>query len=246
VTVQAAQPPRTDASRALVPVQEHRLDNGLLVLTREVRRAPIVSFYVWYRVGSRNEVPGVTGVSHWAEHMVFKGTERFPKGTADKLVAQHGGVRNGFTWLDYTAYYQTLPSEHMRLGIEIEADRMANSRFDPDEVASERGVIISEREGNENHPGFYLTEDLTAAAFKAHPYGQPVVGYKSDLRAITREDLWNHYQTYYAPNNAVAVAVGDFDTQELLRVVQAEFGQIARRPDPPPLRIEEPEQESAV
>ena len=230
-------------SALLHPVREHRLDNGLLLLTREVRHAPIVSFYVWYRVGSRNEVPGITGVSHWAEHMVFKGTKRFPKGTADKLVAQHGGVRNGFTWLDYTAYYQTLPAAHMRLGIEIEADRMANSVFDAQEVASERGVIISEREGNENHPGFYLTEELGAAAFKVHPYGQPVVGFKSDLREITRDDLWNHYQTYYAPNNAVAVAVGDFDTAALLDLVQEEFGTISRRPDPPPLRVVEPEQE---
>jgi zinc protease len=225
------------------PVQEHTLDNGLLVLTREVRRAPLVSFYVWYRVGSRNEIPGVTGVSHWAEHMVFKGTERFPKGEADKLVAQHGGVRNGFTWLDYTAYYQTLPSSNMRLGIEIEADRMASSVFNADEVASERGVIISEREGNENHPGFYLTEELTAAAFKSHPYGQPVVGFKTDLHTITREDLWRHYQTYYAPNNAVAVAVGDFDTGALMETVREEFGRIERRSDPPAMRVVEPEQE---
>ncbi|MGH2368989.1 MAG: M16 family metallopeptidase, partial [Chloroflexota bacterium] len=144
-------------------VQEHHLANGLTLLTREVHAAPIVSFWVWYRVGSRNELPGVTGVSHWAEHMVFKGTPRFPKGATDKLVAMHGGVRNGFTWLDYTAYYETLPGEHARLAIEIEADRMANSVFDPDEVASERGVIISEREGNENHPGFYLSEEVTAA-----------------------------------------------------------------------------------
>src|SRR5688572_11063303 len=116
----------------LQPVQEHTLDNGLLVLTREVRRAPIVTFYVWYCVGSRNEVPGVTGVSHWAEHMVFKGTKRFPKGEADKLVALHGGLRNGFTWLDYTAYYETLPSESAQLALQIEADRMANSIFDPE------------------------------------------------------------------------------------------------------------------
>jgi zinc protease len=175
--------------------------------------------------------------------MVFKGTERFPKGEADKLVAQHGGVRNGFTWLDYTAYYQTLPSANMRLGIEIEADRMASSVFNAEEVAGERGVIISEREGNENHPGFYLTEELTAAAFKSHPYGQPVVGFKSDLRVITREDLWRHYQTYYAPNNAVAVAVGDFDTAALMNVVRDEFGRIPRRPDPSPVRIVEPDQE---
>ena len=142
------------------PVQEHHLDNGLTVLTREVRVAPIVSFWVWYRVGSRNETPGITGISHWAEHMVFKGTKRFPKGETDKLVATHGGTRNGFTWVDYTAYYETMPSEHTAIAVGIEADRMGNSTFDPDEVASERGVIISEREGNENHPGFYLGEEL--------------------------------------------------------------------------------------
>src|SRR5690349_830480 len=100
------------------PIREHQLENGLTVLTREVRAAPIASFFVWYRVGSRNEIPGITGVSHWSEHMVFKGTQRFPKGVADKQVALHGGVRNGFTWLDYTAYYETLPSEHVRLAIE--------------------------------------------------------------------------------------------------------------------------------
>jgi zinc protease len=225
------------------PIREHQLENGLTVLTREVRAAPIASFFVWYRVGSRNEIPGITGVSHWAEHMVFKGTQRFPKGVADKQVALHGGVRNGFTWLDYTAYYETLPSEHVRLAIEIEADRMANSVFNPDEVASERGVIISEREGGENHPGFYLSEEISAAAFKLHPYGQPVVGFKSDLQAITREDLWNHYERFYAPNNAVAVAVGDFETSRLLDLVQAEFGRIPRRAEPPPLRAQEPTQE---
>ena len=225
------------------PVQEHHLNNGLTVLTREVRVAPIVSFWVWYRVGSRNETPGITGISHWAEHMVFKGTKRYPKGETDKLIATHGGTRNGFTWVDYTAYYETMPSEHVAIAVGIEADRMGNSIFDPDEVASERGVIISEREGNENHPGFYLGEELAAAAFKAHPYGHPVVGFKSDLQAITREDLWSHYQRYYAPNNAVAVAVGDFETGPLLDLVQQEFGDIVRREPPPPLRVVEPRQE---
>jgi zinc protease len=225
------------------PVREHHLSNGLTLLTREARVAPIASFWVWYRVGSRNEIPGITGISHWAEHMVFKGTPRFPKGETDKLVAMHGGTRNGFTWLDYTAYYETLPSEHIGLAVAIEADRMGSSVFDPDEVASERGVIISEREGNENHPGFYLGEELSAAAFKAHPYGQPVVGFKADLQAITRDDLWNHYRRYYAPNNAVAVAVGDFETEAVLELVEREFGGIAGQEPPPPLRAVEPAQE---
>jgi zinc protease len=225
------------------PVQEHQLANGLTVLTREARLAPIISFWVWYRVGSRNEIPGITGISHWSEHMVFKGTPRFPKGEADRQVAMHGGTRNGFTWLDYTAYYETMPSAHAAVAVGIEADRMGGSLFKPDEVASERGVIISEREGNENHPGFYLGEELTAAAFKAHPYGQPVVGYKTDLQVISREDLWRHFKRYYAPNNAVAVAVGDFDTDDLLALVDREFGAIPRGEDPPPMRVVEPPQE---
>ena len=225
------------------PVQEHQLANGLTVLTREARLAPIISFWVWYRVGSRNETPGITGISHWSEHMVFKGTPRFPKGETDRQVALHGGTRNGFTWLDYTAYYETMPSEHAGVAVAIEADRMGGSLFKPDEVASERGVIISEREGNENHPGFYLGEELSAAAFKAHPYGQPVVGYKTDLQVISRDDLWRHYQRYYAPNNAVAVAVGDFETGALLDLVEKEFGSIPRGEDPPPMRVVEPPQE---
>jgi zinc protease len=224
-------------------VHEHRLANGLLLLTREVRIAPIVSFWVWYRTGSRNEVAGITGISHWTEHMVFKGTPRFPKGQADKLVAMHGGTRNGGTWIDYTNYYETLPSEHKALAVAIEADRMANSVFDEDEVASERGVIISEREGNENSPGFYVMEEMSAAAFKLHPYGLPVVGFKSDLYTITRRDLWNYYRRFYAPNNAVAVAVGDFDTAEMVALVEDEFGPIKRRRGTRPRRIVEPPQE---
>ncbi|MBI3972203.1 MAG: insulinase family protein [Chloroflexi bacterium] len=228
---------------ATSPIQEHRLGNGLTVLTREVRSAPVVSFSVWYRVGSRDEVPGITGISHWAEHMAFKGTERFAKGEADKLVAAHGGVFNGMTWIDYTAYYETLPSEHARLAVQIESDRMASALFDPAEVDSERGVIISEREGGENEPGFFLGEEITAAAFKLHPYGQPVVGFKSDLRRITRQNLWNHYRRYYAPNNAVVIAVGDFDTPALLELVEDEFGKIKRRATAPRLPLVEPSQE---
>ena len=243
LTSPATATPAMAVAGAAGPIREHRLSNGLLVLTREVHVAPIASFWVWYRVGSRNEVPGITGISHWTEHMVFKGTERFPKGQADKLVAMHGGTRNGSTWLDFTNYHETLPSEHLRLAIEIEADRMANSAFRPEEVAGERGVIISEREGNENSPGFYLGEEVSAAAFKLHPYGLPVVGYKSDLQAIARRDLWAHYRRYYAPNNAVVVAVGDFDTAALLEEIEREFGAIKRRRIPPAPPLTEPEQQ---
>ena len=224
-------------------IVETRLDNGLKVLTKEVHHAPIVSLYLWYRVGGRNERPGITGISHWAEHMLFKGTPTLKKGDIGNLVETHGGSWNGFTWVDFTAYFETLPSQHLDLAIRIESDRLANALFDPDEVESERTVIISEREGAENQPFFHLHEETTAAAFKVHPYGQPVVGWKSDLRQITREDLYDYYRTYYTPNNGIAVAVGDFDTADLLQRVEDAFGPIPAGPSPPPVRSEEPPQE---
>ena len=224
-------------------VMEARLDNGLMVLSKEVHHAPIVSFYVWYRVGSRNERPGITGISHWAEHMLFKGTPSLKKGEIGQLVSTHGGVWNGFTWVDFTAYYETLPSQHLDLALRLESDRMANSLFDADEVASERTVIISEREGSENSPFYHLYEETQAAAFKVHPYGNPVVGWKSDLRQITRDDLYSYYRTYYTPNNAVAIAVGDFSTSDLLHRVEDAFGSTPAGPKLEPLRSTEPPQE---
>lgn len=223
--------------------REHTLSNGLSILTREVRISPIVSFWVWYRVGGRHEVPGTTGASHWVEHMVFKGTDRFPKGVADKTIAGCGGVRNGMTWVDYTAYYETMPSRHIDIAIAIEADRMTNARFLPDEVASERGVVISEREGSENQPGYALFEETSAAAYKLHAYGQPVVGYKHDLRTMTRDTLFNHYRKFYVPNNAIVVAVGDFDTDEMVSAIDKEFGPISRGADPSIVAAVEPVQE---
>ena len=226
------------------PIQELRLENGLLLLSQEVRHAPIVSFYVWYRVGSRNEVPGITGISHWTEHMLFKGTPTFRTGQIALLVSTHGGIWNGGTSQDYTNYFETLPSEHLELAIRIEADRMANSLFDPEETARERTVIISEREGAENSPWFWLSEETMAAAFKAHPYGSPVVGWKTDLRQITREDLYRYYRTWYGPNNAIAVAVGDFETADLRERVARGFGDIEVRPIPDGgVRTQEPPQE---
>ena len=209
------------------------LDNGLTVITRESHKVPIASFWVWYRVGSRNEVPGTTGISHWVEHMMFKGTPTLSKGEIFRQVNANGGVLNGFTWLDYTAYFETLPSHRIGLALEIESDRMVNSLFQAEEVESERTVIISEREGSENSPTFLLAEEIGAAAFQAHPYGHSVIGWKSDLRSITRDDLFNHYQTYYTPNNAIVVAVGDFNTESLLEQIRERFGAIPAGPAVP-------------
>ncbi len=223
-------------------VLEFHLENGLKVLLKPMHSAPVASNWIWYRVGSRNELPGKTGISHWVEHMMFKGTPTFPKGSIMRLVNKNGGMLNGFTSYDYTAYFETLPADRLDLGLRIEADRMANSVVDPDEVDSERTVIISEREGSENSPNFLLREELLALAFRAHPYGHQVIGWKEDLRQITREDLWTHYKTYYGPHNAVLVVVGDIDVSATRARIEALFAPIPAGPPPPLVSIVEPAQ----
>ncbi len=232
-----------DLAPSTAPLHKKILDNGLTVLVRQKQGAPIGSFWVWYRVGGRNEVPGITGISHWAEHMLFKGTAALPAGEIFRQVSAAGGSLNGFTWIDYTTYFETLPIDRIELALQIESDRMLNTRFDPEEVASERTVIISERQGNENQPTFFLREEVNAAAFRAHPYGQGVIGHLSDLEKITRDDLFNHYQTYYRPNNAVAVLVGSIDPDAAIAQIEQHFGNIPPSPHIPPVRTVEPEQQ---
>jgi zinc protease len=218
------------------------LSNGLTVLLKEMHHAPVASFWMWYRVGSRNELPGSTGISHWVEHMLFKGTPAFPKGEIDRQIAREGGTLNGLTWLDFTTYLETLPAHSFDLALRIEADRMVGSLFEPQEVAAERTVIISEREGNENHPGFRLNEEVQAAAFRIHPYHHEVIGDMCDLRSMTREELWNHYRTYYVPDNAIAAAAGDFDSAALLQRIEKLLGSIPPGPARPQIRAVEPPQ----
>ncbi len=208
------------------------LTNGLVVLLKEIHTAPVVSVWVWYRVGSRNESYGRTGASHWVEHMLFKGTEKYPAGAYDRLISRVGGVFNAMTWMDYTAYFQTLPASHVDLALDIEADRMVNSVFDPVEVERERTVIISERSMNENRPTFLLTEEVQNTAIKAHPYHHEIIGWPSDLRTMTRDDLYEHYRMYYTPNNAVLVITGSFDTWEMVERVKRYFAHLAPRPLP--------------
>jgi zinc protease len=222
---------------------DYKLANGLQVLLKPVRTAPVVSNWIWYRVGSRNELPGKTGISHWVEHMMFKGTPTFPKGSIMLEVNRNGGVLNGFTSQDYTAYFETLPADRLDLGLLIESDRMAQSIIDPDEVASERSVIISEREGSENEPEWLLYEEVMATAFRVHPYGHPVIGWKEDLRALTREDLWQHYKMYYGPHNAVLVIAGDIDVDRVRRRVDELFAPIPAGPTPPPVQFKESPQQ---
>ena len=206
---------------------EHQLTNGLKVLTKEVHAAPVASCYIWYKVGSRNERPGLTGVSHWVEHMLFKGTPKFSKEALGRFIEGNGGRWNAFTSNDYTAYYETLPADKISVALALESDRMQNSVFDPDEVEAERTVILSEREGYENTPQFVLREEVQAVAYKAHPYQWGIIGWPSDLKAMTRDDLYNYYRQRYVPNNATLVLVGDFDTTELMKQVKTHFGPLA-------------------
>jgi zinc protease len=193
-----------------------QLSNGLTVILKEIHTAPIVSVWMWYRVGSRNERAGITGISHWTEHMQFKGTPRFPSDVLDKAVAREGGYRNAFTFLDWTTYFETLPADKCDLALDLEADRMHNSLFDPAEVELERTVIISEREGNENEPLFLLSEEVQAAAFRVHPYHHEIIGDMVDLHTLSRDDLYRHYRAHYVPSNAVLAIAGDFEMESML------------------------------
>ncbi len=222
------------------------LSNGLKILIKEIHTAPIISSWLWYRVGSRDEVPGHTGVSHWVEHMQFKGTEQFPANMLDKAISRDGGTWNAFTYMDWTAYFETMPADKIDLALRLEADRMLNSRFDSEEVASERTVIISEREGNENEPLFLLGEAVQQTAFRIHPYHHEVIGDMADLRTMRRDDLYNHYRTFYVPNNAVMAVAGDFDTQSMLARIRELFEPIPGGEEPARLARLEPPQNGEV
>ncbi len=219
--------------------QQTTLDNGLRVILREVRERPLVGAWMWYRVGGRNELPGTTGVSHWVEHMLFKGGKRFGKGEITKQISRRGGTLNAFTWIDCTAYFETLPAAEIDLALAIESDRIYDTRIEPEEAEAERSVVISEREGSENFPEFWLREEVQSVAWREHPYRLGVIGPKSDLRAMTRENLYDHYKHYYMTNNATLVMVGDFSTPALLDKIHAEFDKHPAGLTPPALQIEE-------
>ena len=227
-------------------ITQTTLSNGLKVLLKEIHTAPLISSWVWYRVGSRDEVNGRTGISHWVEHMQFKGTPQFPASVLDKAISREGGMWNAFTYLDWTTYFETMPADKIDLGLRLEADRMVNSAFDESEVASERTVVISEREGNENEPRFLLGEAVQAAAFRVHSYHHEVIGDLADLRSMTRNDLYTHYKTFYAPNNAVMAVAGDFETNQMLTRIKELYEPIQTGDDQPRLERIEPEQKGEI
>ena len=225
---------------------EITLENGLKILLKEIHTAPLISQWLWYRVGSKDEATGQTGLSHWVEHMQFKGTPQFPSSVLDKAISREGGQWNAFTFLDWTTYYETMPSSRIDLALRLEADRMVNSNFTPEEVDSERTVIISEREGSENEPLFLLGEAMQQAAFRVHPYHHEVIGDMADLHSITRDQLYHHYRTYYQPNNAVLALAGDFETADILARIRELYAAIPAGPTPPRLQRPEPEQPGEI
>lgn len=222
------------------------LSNGLTVFLKEIHTAPLVSSWLWYRVGSRDEPSGRTGISHWTEHMQFKGTSQFPAQVLDKAISRDGGTWNAFTFMDWTTYFETMPADKIDLGLRLEADRMTNSLFDVEEVESERTVVISEREGHENEPMFRLGEAVQHAAFRVHSYHHEIVGDKADLQSMTRDDLYQHYKTYYVPNNAVMAVAGDFDSKKMLARIRELYEPIPAGPTPPRLSRAEPEQAGEI
>jgi zinc protease len=212
----------------------------MVLLLKEIHTAPLISHWLWYRVGSRDEPPGLSGASHWVEHMQFKGTDRFPAGALDRAISRAGGVWNAFTYLDWTAYFETLPANAIDLALELEADRMVSSRFAEEEVDAERTVILSERQGNENEPLFLLGEAVQAAAFQVHPYRHEVIGEVIDLQTMHRADLFQHYRKYYAPNNAILCMAGDFETQEMLNRLRRLYEAYPASTPPDHPNLEEP------
>ena len=223
--------------------REFILSNGMKVLLVEVPKAPVATVQVWYKVGSRNEVMGRAGLSHMLEHMMFKGTVKYPKGTFSRLIRKNGGMDNAFTSQDFTAYFENLAADRVELALELEADRMQGLVLEMSELKTEREVVKEERRlRSEDDPQGALIEALFAQAYLSHPYHWPVIGWFGDLDAMTLDDLQRHYDTYYSPNNATLVVVGDIKADSLLPIIKQLFEPIPRGPEPKPLATMESEQ----
>src|SRR5262245_27876117 len=222
---------------------EQRLANGMQVVVKADRRAPVVVVMVWYRVGSIDEVNGVTGVAHALEHMMFKGTRSVGMGEYSRIIAAAGGRDNAFTSNDYTGYHATLHKSHLELALRLEADRMVNLTLSPEEWAKEIKVVMEERRlRTEDRPPSLVHEQLMATALTAHPYRNPVIGWMSDLENMRVEDAREFYQRWYTPNNAVLVVVGDVSAQQVTALAEKYFGGIKARPLPARKPQDEPPQ----
>ena len=224
-------------------VQEFVLDNGLKVLLSEDHKSPAVTFQVWYRVGGRNEKDGKSGLAHFLEHMLFKGTPTTGPEEYSRIIAKNGGRSNAFTTSDMTVYFATMSRDKIHIQLDLEADRMANALLGDTYFEPEKKVIQEERRlRTDDNPASALGEIAASVAYTIHPYRRPVVGWMEDIQSLTRQDLVDFYKLYYAPNNALIVMVGDFNSDEMLSKIKAAYGKIPRGPEPPKLTLVEPSQ----
>lgn len=241
----AAAPSQSDdiGSQIRFKVEKYKLPNGLTVLLHEDHSAPIVSYHTWFRVGSKDEEPGFTGIAHLFEHMMFKGAKRYTGEQFDYILQANGATNNAFTSHDYTGYYENLPSSKLELVIDIESDRMENLQINPENLKSEREVVKEERRFRvDNNPSGVLREGLYGTAFRVHPYRWPVIGYMTDLNNITLEKANQFYRTNYAPNNAVIVVAGDFDPAKVKKLIEKYYGHMKAQALPERKHPPEPKQ----
>ena len=219
------------------------LDNGMQVVVVTNRRAPVVSHHVWYRIGSADSPLGKSGLPHFLEHLMFKGTENLESGEFSRIVARNGGNENAFTGPDYTGYFQTIAKDRLELVMRMEADRMTNLVLDEEETLLERDVILEERsQRTDNDPGSRLSEQINAAQYLHHPYRLPIIGWRHEIESYSREDALDFYRTWYAPNNAILIVAGDIDAAELRPLAERHYGVIPAREIPERVRVQEPPQ----
>ncbi|SHI44721.1 zinc protease [Shimia gijangensis] len=228
-------------------VSDFQLDNGMQVVVIEDHRAPVVMHMVWYRAGSADEPAGASGVAHFLEHLLFKGTDTMEPGEFSATVAANGGRDNAFTSYDYTAYFQRVAADRLELMMQMESDRMINLRLGEAEILTERQVIIEERnQRTENSPGALMREQLSAAQYYNHRYGVPIIGWRHEMETLSLEDALAYYRTYYAPNNAALIVAGDVEPDEVLELAKTYYGVLPANPDLGPRnRTQEPPQTSA-
>ena len=221
------------------------LDNGMQVVVVTNRRAPVVSHHVWYKIGSADSPPGKSGLPHFLEHLMFKGTDDLESGEFSRIVARNGGNENAFTGPDYTGYFQTIARDRLETVMRMEANRMTRLKLEPGEVLTERDVILEERSQRvDNDPGSRLGELVNATQYLNHPYRLPVIGWRHEIAGYTREDALDFYRTWYAPNNAVLIVAGDIDAAELRPLAEKYYGVIPARPVPERQRLGEPPQQA--
>ncbi|MBA5779011.1 insulinase family protein [Stappia sp. F7233] len=214
-------------------VSSFTLENGLQVVVIPDHRAPVVTHMIWYKVGSADELPGKSGIAHFLEHLMFKGTKNHPEGAFSKRVAEIGGSENAFTSNDYTAYFQKISKDYLPEMMAFEADRMQNLVLTDEVVAPEREVVLEERRQRiDNDPSSKLSETLDSILYVNHPYSVPVIGWKDEIRALNKEDAFAFYDRYYTPNNAVLVVAGDVTPEEVRANAEATYGKLQRRAEP--------------